>query len=117
VIKIERPDGGDFARRYDRSVAGESSYFVWLNRGKESVALEITAPAGQEILHWLLEDADVFVTNLGPGAARRRGLDAESLRETHPRLITCSITGYGSTGPWSGRKAYDLLIQSEVGLV
>jgi len=117
VIKIERLDGGDFARGYDRSVHGQSSYFVWLNRGKESLALDVKQPEGQQILRQLVADADVFVQNLGPGATARMGLDATTLAELHPRLIVCDITGYGQTGPWSDRKAYDLLVQAEAGLL
>ncbi|MFE7278528.1 CaiB/BaiF CoA transferase family protein [Streptomyces sp. NPDC057623] len=117
VIKVERPGGGDFARRYDTTVHGESSYFVWLNRSKESVTLDLKSQAGREILERLLADADVFVQNLAPGAAQRMGLGADALAERFPSLIPCSVTGYGSTGPWAGRKAYDLLIQCQTGLV
>jgi itaconate CoA-transferase len=117
VIKIERPGGGDFARRYDESVKGESSYFVWLNRSKESLTLDAKDPAGAEVLHGLLAGADVFVQNLAPGAAGRLGFDPAGLRERYPDLITCSISGYGSDGPWADRKAYDLLVQCETGLV
>jgi itaconate CoA-transferase len=117
VIKVERPDGGDFARGYDRSVHGESSYFVWLNRGKESLTLDLKHPEGQRILHRLLTSADVLVQNLGPGAAARMGLDAATAAGRHPRLIVCGITGYGETGPWRDRKAYDLLVQAESGLL
>lgn len=117
VIKVERPDGGDFARGYDRSVHGESSYFVWLNRGKESLTLDLKHQEGQRILHRLLTSADVLVQNLGPGAAARMGLDAATAAGRHPRLIVCDITGYGETGPWRDRKAYDLLIQAETGLL
>jgi formyl-CoA transferase len=117
VIKVERPGGGDFARRYDESVNGESSYFVWLNRSKESLALDVKSAAGIEILHTLLAGADVFVQNLAPGAAQRLGLDAETMAGRHPHLIRCSISGYGSDGPWAGRKAYDLIVQCETGLV
>jgi formyl-CoA transferase len=117
VIKVERPGGGDFARRYDESVHGQSSYFVWLNRSKESITLDVKTPAGREILTELLRGADVFVQNLAPGAAQRLSVDAESLAAHHPRVIPCSISGYGNDGPWSDRKAYDLLVQCETGLV
>jgi formyl-CoA transferase len=117
VIKIERPDQGDFARRYDETVHGQSSYFVWLNRSKESVALDLKAPAGRRVLHDLLARADVFVQNLAPGASRRLGLHADQLAEPYPRLIVCAVSGFGTTGPWVDRKAYDLLVQSETGLV
>jgi itaconate CoA-transferase len=117
VIKVERPDGGDFARGYDRSVHGESSYFVWLNRGKESLTLDLKSADGQGILRQLLASADVLVQNLGPGAAARMGLDAATLARTHPRLVVCDVTGYGETGPWCDRKAYDLLVQAEAGLL
>ncbi|MFZ3573178.1 CaiB/BaiF CoA transferase family protein [Streptomyces sp. BH097] len=117
VIKVERPDGGDFARRYDTTVHGESSYFVWLNRGKESLTLDVKSPAGRELLDELLADADVFVQNLGPGAAARLGLDAATLTAKHPRLIPCTVSGYGTDGPWADRKAYDMLVQCQTGLV
>ncbi|MFF4806479.1 CaiB/BaiF CoA transferase family protein [Streptomyces sp. NPDC001351] len=117
VIKVERPGGGDFARRYDTTVHGESSYFVWLNRSKESVTLDLKTDAGRAILEQLLAGADVFVQNLAPGAAVRMGLGAEALAERFPSLVPCSISGYGSTGPWSDRKAYDLLVQCQTGLV
>ena len=117
VIKIERPDGGDFARRYDETVHGQSSYFVWLNRGKQSLTLDVKTPDGQAILAELLAGADVLVHNLGPGAAARLGVDATSLAERHPRVIPCTISGYGADRPWSDRKAYDLLVQSETGLL
>jgi formyl-CoA transferase len=117
VIKIERPDGGDFARGYDDTVHGESSYFVWLNRSKESLSLDLKSPQGRQILGELLEDADVFVQNLGPGATARMGLSAADLAESHPRLIVCDISGYGPDGPWHDRKAYDLLVQAEAGLL
>ncbi|AOP47601.1 CaiB/BaiF CoA transferase family protein [Streptomyces lydicus] len=117
VIKVERPGGGDFARRYDTTVHGESSYFVWLNRSKESLTLDLKADRGRRILEQLLGGADVFVQNLGPGAAARMGLDAEALAGRFPSLIPCSVTGYGSSGPWAGRKAYDLLVQCQTGLV
>jgi formyl-CoA transferase len=117
VIKIERPGSGDFARGYDDTVYGESSYFVWLNRSKESLTLDLKAPEGRQVLRELLADADVLVQNLGPGAAARMGLGAEELAPTHPRLIVCDISGYGADGPWSDRKAYDLLVQAEAGLL
>jgi len=117
VIKIERPGGGDFARRYDESVHGQSSYFVWLNRSKRSLTLDLKSPAGRAILDELLATADVLVQNFAPGAAARLGTDAASLARTHPRVIPCTITGYGKDGPWADRKAYDLLVQCETGLV
>jgi itaconate CoA-transferase len=117
VIKVERPGGGDFARRYDDSVHGEASYFVWLNRSKESLTLDFKTEAGRAILGELLGNADVFVQNLAPGAAARLGLDAASLGRVHDSLVVCDISGYGSAGTWSARKAYDLLIQCETGLV
>jgi itaconate CoA-transferase len=117
VIKIERPGAGDFARRYDETVHGQSSYFVWLNRSKESLTLDIKSGAGQAILADLLAGADVCVQNLAPGAATRLGLDPAALAERYPRLIPCSVSGYGPDGPWANRKAYDLLVQCETGLV
>ncbi|WP_030933899.1 CaiB/BaiF CoA transferase family protein [Streptomyces sp. NRRL B-24720] len=117
VIKVERPGPGDFARGYDESVHGQSSYFVWLNRSKESLTLDIKTPGGREVLEKLLGEADVFVQNLAPGAARRLGLGAQDLAGRHPSLIVCDISGYGNTGPWSDRKAYDLLVQCETGVV
>jgi itaconate CoA-transferase len=117
VIKIERPGTGDFARHYDRAVRGQSSYFVWLNRGKESVELDVKTAAGRAAMAALLGRADVFVQNLAPGAAGRLGLAAEVLRDRYPRLICCSVSGYGPGGPYQDRKAYDLLIQCESGLV
>lgn len=116
VIKIERPQG-DFARTYDQAVFGESSYFVWANRGKESVVLDLRRDADRERLATLLAQADVFVQNLAPGAAQRLGFDAARLRQRHPRLITCDISGYGESGPLRDQKAYDLLVQAESGLV
>lgn len=115
VIKIERPEG-DFARGYDRAAAGESSYFVWLNRGKQSIALDLSLEHDRDLLRTICMDADVLVQNLKPGALERKGLGPEALRRLNPRLITCSISGYGETGPLAGRKAYDLLIQAESGL-
>jgi itaconate CoA-transferase len=116
VIKVERP-GGDFARGFDRSVLGQSSYFVWLNRGKESIELDLKTTDGAAVLAALLARADVFVHNLAPGAAERLGLAASELRGRHPRLITCAISGYGSDGPYHRKKAYDLLVQCEAGLL
>jgi crotonobetainyl-CoA:carnitine CoA-transferase CaiB-like acyl-CoA transferase len=116
VIKIERP-GGDFARRYDSTVHGQSSYFVWLNRGKQSVELDIKDDRQRVLLDALLERADVVVQNLAPGAAARLGLDAPALRAARPELIHCSISGYGPDGPYRDKKAYDLLVQCETGLV
>lgn len=117
VIKVERPQGGDFARGYDRTVHGESSYFVWLNRGKESLTVDLKQPEGRRIVERLLEGADVLVQNLAPGAAARMGLDTESVARAHPRTITATISGYGQDGPWRDRKAYDLLVQAEAGLL
>jgi itaconate CoA-transferase len=116
VIKIERPDGGDFARAYDATVKGLSSHFVWLNRSKESLTLDLKQPAAADILHRLLERADVFVQNLAPGAAERLGAGSSTLRPRYPRLVVCNVSGYGATGPYASKKAYDLLVQSEVGL-
>jgi formyl-CoA transferase len=117
IIKIERPGGGDFARGYDQAVHGNSSYFVWLNRGKQSLTLDLKSADGLALLEELLAGADVLVQNLGPGAAARMGLGPAALASRHPRLIACSVTGWGSTGPWAGRKAYDLLAQCEAGLL
>jgi itaconate CoA-transferase len=116
VIKVERPDGGDFARAYDATVNGLSSHFVWLNRTKESLTLDLKQPAAQNVLQRLLDRADVFVQNLAPGAADRLGLGSRALRGRYPRLIVCSISGFGTEGPYASKKAYDLLVQSEVGL-
>ena len=115
VIKIERPEG-DFARGYDDVANGESSYFVWLNRGKESVVLDLTKADDKALLAAMLAKADVFVQNLKPGAVAKLGFPIERLRREHPRLIVCSVSGYGEGGPYAERKAYDLLIQAEVGL-
>ena len=115
VIKIERPGSGDFARGYDETVLGQCSHFVWLNRSKESLAIDLKTEV--DVVHRLLARADVFVQNFAPGAAERLGLGAAALRARHPRLITCSISGYGSSGPYRDAKAYDLLIQAEAGLV
>jgi crotonobetainyl-CoA:carnitine CoA-transferase CaiB-like acyl-CoA transferase len=117
VIKIERPGTGDFARGYDRSVLGQASYFVWLNRGKESVELDVKSAGSQAVLAALLAGADVFVQNLAPGAAERLGLGATELLARHPRLICCWVSGYGPDGPYAGKKAYDLLVQCEAGLL
>jgi crotonobetainyl-CoA:carnitine CoA-transferase CaiB-like acyl-CoA transferase len=117
VIKIERPDGGDFSRAYDASVNGLSAHFVWLNRSKESLALDLKHPIAREVVDRLLTKADVFVQNLAPGAAERLGLGAAALRARDPRLVACTISGFGEGGPYSGRKAYDLLVQAETGLL
>jgi itaconate CoA-transferase len=116
VIKIERPEGGDTARAYDRTVKGLSSHFVWVNRSKESLTLDLKHPAAAEILARLIEKADVFLQNLAPGAAERLGL-GPSIREKHPGLIWCGISGYGPEGPYAAKKAYDLLVQCEAGLL
>jgi len=116
VIKIER-DTGDFARGYDSVVHGEASYFVWTNRGKESLQLDLGDTLDKALLHRLLAQADVFVQNLGPGASERAGFGSAGLRASYPRLITCDISGYGEEGPYREMKAYDLLVQSESGLV
>src|ERR1700732_253482 len=115
VIKIERPEG-DFARGYDRAARGQSSYFVWLNRGKESVVLDIKDPADHDLLARLIARADVLVQNLMPDAMARAGFALEELRERYPRLVICSISGYGETGPYRDMKSYDMLIQAETGL-
>ena len=117
VIKIERRDGGDTARAYDRTVKGLSSHFVWVNRSKESLALDVKHPSAKEILARLLARADVFLHNLAPGAVERLGLGAPELREKHARLIWCGISGYGPAGPYAAKKAYDLLVQCEAGLL
>ena len=115
VIKVERPDVGDFARNYDQRARGASSHFVWVNRSKESLALDLKNPEHLLVIKKLIAKADVLVQNLAPGATARMGLDAKSLRATHPRLIVCDISGYGNEGPYRDKKAYDLLIQSEAG--
>jgi len=115
VIKIERPEG-DFARGYDDVAAGQSSYFVWLNRGKESLVVDLASPTGNAALRALLPQTDVLVQNLKPGALERMGFGPEALRRLYPRMIVCSISGYGESGPLADRKAYDLLIQAEAGL-
>ena len=117
VIKVERPGPGDFARHYDGTVHGQASYFVWLNRGKESVVLDVKSPDGQAAVAALLARADVFVQNLAPGAAERLGFGSDHLRARHPRLICCSVSGYGPDGPFRHKKAYDLLVQCEAGLL
>ena len=117
VIKIERPGVGDFARAYDTRVNGLASHFVWTNRSKESLTLDVKAEAAGDIIDKLLEKADVLVQNLAPGASARLGLSFEALREKHPRLIVCNISGYGPDGPYRDKKAYDLLIQSESGFL
>jgi formyl-CoA transferase len=117
VIKVERPGAGDFARGYDEAVHGTSSYFVWLNRSKESLTLDVKDPDGRAVLDDLLAEADVFVQNLGPRATARIGLDAETLGARYPGLVVCDISGFGTDGPWAQRKAYDLLVQAEAGLM
>ena len=117
VIKIERPGVGDFAREYDQRVNGLASHFVWINRSKESITLDIKHPASAKILRQLVEQSDVFVQNLAPGAAARLGLSFDSLHLLHPKLIVCDISGYGASGPYRDKKAYDLLIQSESGFL
>ncbi len=115
VIKVER-DGGDFARAYDKAVHGESGYFVWLNRGKESLVLDIKKADDTALLERILAKADVYIQNLAPGAAERAGFGAERLRRDYPRLITCDISGYGEEGVYSQMKAYDMLVQAESGM-
>jgi len=117
VIKVERPGTGDFARHYDATVKGMASYFVWLNRGKQSLSLDLKSAAGRSILTSLIDRADVFVQNLAPGAAARLGLSAETLRARDERLIVCDVSGYAPDGPFGDRRAYDLLIQCETGLL
>lgn len=117
VIKVERPDGGDFARAYDAKVRGMASHFVWLNRSKESLTLDVKTEGGRQVLRDLAARADVFLQNLAPGSLARLGLDAASLRRDHPRLITCDMSGYGSSGPYRDKRAYDLLVQCESALV
>jgi len=117
IIKIERPGVGDPARAYDHRVRGMSSHFVWTNRSKESITLDLKQEAALEIVHKLLENADVLVQNLAPGAAARMGFSFEALKDPYPRLIVCDISGYGADGPYRDKKAYDLLIQSESGLL
>ncbi len=117
VIKLERPGVGDFARGYDERVRGLASHFVWTNRSKESLTLDVKQPAALQVLMRLLAGADVLVQNLAPGAAARLGLGFEALAPSHPQLIVCDISGYGDSGPYRDKKAYDLLIQSESGFL
>lgn len=117
VIKIERVGMGDFARQYESAVRGMSAHFVWLNRSKESLALDMKRPEAQAIIHQLLETADVFIQNLAPGAAERLGFGAAALHARYSRLIICDLSGYGSSGPYRDKKAYDLLVQCETGVV
>ena len=117
VIKIERPGVGDFARAYDTRVDGMASYFAWINRSKESITLDVKNPESRKILAQLVARSDVLVQNLGPGAAARLGLSAEALRPAHPGLVVCDISGYGKEGPYRDKKAYDILIQAEAGLL
>ena len=117
IIKIERPEVGDFARGYDNTVKGMSSHFVWLNRSKESLALDLKEEESKQILETLLSKADVFIQNLAPGAVDRLGFSPDVLKEKFPQLIICSISGYGSYGPYRDKKAYDLLVQCEAGLL
>lgn len=117
VIKVERPGVGDFARAYDQRVNGEASHFVWVNRSKESITLDLKQPSALAVLMELLSEADVLVQNLAPGAAARMGLSAELLQAKNPSLIVCNISGYGEDGPYRDKKAYDLLIQSEAGFL
>ncbi len=117
VIKVERPGSGDFARGYDQRVNGQSSHFTWINRSKESLALDVKQPQAKQALLDLLKTADVLVQNLAPGAAARMGLSYEALKDLNPKLIVCDISGYGADGPYRDKKAYDLLIQSEAGFL
>ncbi|MEU7060792.1 CaiB/BaiF CoA-transferase family protein [Streptomyces sp. NPDC046197] len=117
VVKVERVDGGDFARGYDTAADGLASHFVWCNRGKESIALDLKDPRGLQVVRRLVADADVFVQNLAQGAAARLGLDAATLCAAHPRLIAVDISGYGAFGPYADKRAYDMLVQCEAGLV
>jgi crotonobetainyl-CoA:carnitine CoA-transferase CaiB-like acyl-CoA transferase len=117
VVKIERPDGGDFARSYDSVVNGESAHFVWLNRGKRSIVLDLKLAEDRAVLDALLARTDVFIHNLGPGAVERLGYGWERLHEDWPQLISCAISGYGQTGPYRDRKAFDLLLQGESGVI
>ncbi|MCM2578197.1 CaiB/BaiF CoA transferase family protein [Streptomyces meridianus] len=116
VIKVERPDGGDFARGYDTAVNGLASHFVWTNRGKESIALDLKDPRGLDVLHRLIRNADVFVQNLAHGAAARLGLDSAALCARYPQLIAVDVSGYGPEGPYAHKRAYDMLVQCEAGL-
>ena len=117
VIKVERVGEGDFARGYDETVRGLSSYFVWLNRSKRSIQLDLKSTESEKILTRLLDTADVLVSNLGPGAAERLGIGREQIRKEFPRLVNCLVSGFGADGPWGNRKAYDLIVQGEAGLL
>ena len=117
IIKVERPGEGDFARHYDSFVHGQSSFFVWLNRGKRSITLDMKHTEAAKVLDRLVESADVLVQNLAPGAAARLGLGHPDLAPRHPKLVVCDISGYGEAGPFADKKAYDLLIQAEAGLI
>jgi itaconate CoA-transferase len=117
VIKIERRGDGDFARAYDSAIYGTSTYFAWLNRGKKSITLDITQAKGQELAHKIIAGCDIVIQNFAPGALDRRGLGVSQLHEKYPRLIVCSITGYGEDGPYRDRKAYDALLQAESGVM
>jgi len=117
VIKVERVDGGDFAREYDHAVKGQGAHFVWLNRSKESIAVDLSSESGGHIVRRLIDSADVFLQNLAPGAAARLGLGSPELRATRPRLVTVDMSGYGTGGPYAHKKAYDMLVQSEAGLI
>jgi crotonobetainyl-CoA:carnitine CoA-transferase CaiB-like acyl-CoA transferase len=117
VIKVERVDGGDFAREYDHAVKGQGAHFVWLNRSKESIALDLSSESGAAIVRRLIDTADVFLQNLAPGAAARLGLGSQELRAVRPRLVTVDMSGYGPGGPYAHKKAYDMLVQSEAGLI
>jgi len=116
VVKVEQPDGGDFARHYDAVVHGQAAHFVWVNRGKESLALDLKSADGAAVLHRLLERSDVFVCNLAPGALGRLGLGADELVRRHPHLVVAEISGYGADGPLAHKRAYDLLVQAESGV-
>jgi crotonobetainyl-CoA:carnitine CoA-transferase CaiB-like acyl-CoA transferase len=117
VIKVERVDGGDFARHFDHAVQGQAAHFVWLNRSKESMAVDLSSESGGRIIRRLIDSADVFLQNLGPGAAARLGLGSAELRASRPRLVTVDMSGYGPGGPYAQKKAYDMLVQSEAGLI
>jgi crotonobetainyl-CoA:carnitine CoA-transferase CaiB-like acyl-CoA transferase len=117
VIKVERVDGGDFAREYDHAVKGSGAHFVWLNRSKESIAVDLSRAEGRRVVEKLVDSADVFLQNLAPGAADRLGFASAALRASRPRLVTVDMSGYGSGGPYAQKKAYDMLVQSEAGLI
>src|ERR1700681_4367087 len=117
VIKVERPDGGDFARSYDSALHGMSAYFAWLNRGKRSIVLDLKRDEDRATFGKLVARADVFIHNLAPDSVERLGFGFDALKETHPRLVWCGISGYGPDGPYRDKKAYDLLIQAESGVV